>query len=233
MSVSIVIPTYNEKENIGKLIEAIFDLNIDNLCVLVVDDNSLDGTVQIVEKLRSKYPVDILKRTGKRGLGGAYIAGFNQVLKSQTDYIFEMDADFSHRPEDVPKLLRAAQEGYDLVLGSRRIPGGQIQGWNWRRHFSSWGAMSFSRLVLGLKTKDATTGFRCFKRQVLEKINWGEVKSNGYAFQEEVLLLCERMGCRIKEVPITFVDRKLGKSKLGFKDIVEFFIRILYLKFKK
>lgn len=228
----IIIPTYNEKENISRLIKAIFDLKINDLRILVVDDNSPDGTAATVESLKNEYPVEVLKRPSKLGLGSAYIAGFGYALKKQADYIFQMDADFSHRPEDITRLLEAAEAGYDLVLGSRRVPGGKIEGWKGWRHFTSWGATTFSRLLLGLETKDSTTGFRCFSADLLRKIDWVQIKSNGYAFQEEVLYICEKTGCKIKEVPIIFIDRKLGKSKLGLKDIVEFFVRIINLKFK-
>jgi dolichol-phosphate mannosyltransferase len=164
--------------------------------------------------------------------GSAYIAGFKEALRLSADYIFEMDADFSHDPNDIPRLLEAASNA-DLVIGSRKIPGGKVVGWNWRRTLMSNGAMWLSRLLLGLKPHDVTAGFRCFKRQVLETIGLETIKSNGYAFQEELLYRTQMAGFKIAEVPVTFMDRKVGKSKLSKKDIIEFFLIIFKLRFTK
>ncbi|OGH90462.1 MAG: dolichyl-phosphate beta-D-mannosyltransferase, partial [Candidatus Magasanikbacteria bacterium RIFOXYD12_FULL_33_17] len=211
MKTIIVIPTYNEKENIEKLINKIFALNIIGLEILVVDDNSPDGTAQVVKNLQSKYPLHILERASKLGLGSAYIAGFKKALELQADRIFEMDADFSHDPDDLPAILESAKN-YDLVIGSRKIAGGKIIGWGFTRKFMSNGAMWLSRILLGLKAKDVTAGFRCFNSQVLKTLNLDEIKSNGYAFQEELLYKTQKAGFTITEIPVTFIDRREGKS---------------------
>ncbi len=236
----IVIPTYNEAQNIEKLVRAVFKLQIPELEIIVVDDNSPDGTSQIVKNLKSEIlNLQLIERPGKLGLGSAYIAGFKKALELGADYIFEMDADFSHDPEDIPRLLHVchSREGgnpeADLVIGSRKISGGKIIGWGRMRKLISNGAMLVSRSALGLKIKDVTAGFRCFKRKVLEAIRLDKIKSNGYAFQEEMLFRTQKMGFKIAEVPVTFIDRQEGKSKLSKKDIVEFFWIILKLKFAK
>ncbi|PLX29024.1 dolichyl-phosphate beta-D-mannosyltransferase [Candidatus Parcubacteria bacterium] len=226
----LVIPTYNEKENIEKLITKIFALNISELEILVVDDNSPDGTASIVEKLSGQFPIHLLKREGKLGLGSAYIAGFKKALSLGADFIFEMDADFSHDPDDVPRMIEAAQHA-DLVIGSRKIKGGGVIGWGWTRKFMSNGAMWFSRLLLGLKAKDVTAGFRCFRSDVLKTLDLDNINSNGYAFQEELLYKTQKAGFRITEIPVTFIDRQEGKSKLSKKDIIEFFIVMIKLRF--
>jgi len=225
MKTILVIPTYNEKENIEKLITKIFALNISDLEILVVDDNSPDGTANIVERLSNKYDIHLLKREGKLGLGSAYIAGFKKALGLGADFIFEMDADFSHDPDDVPRMIEAAQNA-DLVIGSRKIKGGGVIGWGWTRKFMSNGAMWFSRILLGLKPRDVTAGFRCFRKKVLESIDIEKIKSNGYAFQEELLYKTQKAGFKITEIPVTFVDRQEGKSKLSKKDIIEFIVMI-------
>lgn len=229
MKTIVIIPTYNEKQNIAKLISEIFALQITGLEILVVDDNSPDGTADIAEKLKEKYPVHLIKRAGKLGLGSAYLAGFKKALELKADYIFEMDADFSHDPADIPRMLAAAQQA-DLVIGSRKIKGGKVVGWGWLRKFMSNGAMWFSRILLNLKAKDVTAGFRCFRRQVLESINLDTIKSNGYAFQEELLYRTQKAGFKIKEIPVIFKDRQKGKSKLSKKDIIEFFLVMIKLR---
>jgi len=229
MKTIVVIPTYNERENISRLIQKIAVLGIENLSVLVVDDNSPDGTGDIVLSLAQKYPVELLARPGKQGIGSAYIAGFQHVLSSHPDYIIQMDADLSHDPDDIPRMLEAIQDA-DLVIGSRRVPGGQVVGWGIVRKLMSAGAMWCARAVLGLKTKDVTAGFRCFRASVLEAIPFDQVHSGGYSFQEEMLFLTEQRGFRVREIPVTFVDRQQGKSKLGWGDIFEFFQVLLRLK---
>lgn len=229
MKIAIIIPTYNEKDNIQKLLKAIFDLKILELEIIVVDDDSPDGTAEMVEKLSTAHPIHLIKRPAKLGLGSAYLTGFKKALSLGAEFIFEMDADLSHDPDDIPRLLEAAQNA-DLVIGSRKIKGGKIIGWGWTRKLMSNGAMWFSRLLLGLKTKDVTAGFRLFKRHVLENLHLENIKSNGYAFQEEMLYRTEKAGFRVCEVPVTFIDRQEGKSKLSKKDIVEFFVRMMQLK---
>lgn len=230
MLIYIIIPTYNESENLPKLIKSIAEnLKNYNYKVLVVDDNSPDGTGDLAEALAKNYSVEVLHRAGKLGLGSAYIIGFKKALKNGADLIFEMDADFSHDPTDLPRMIESVSEA-DLVIGSRKITGGKIIGWNFLRHFYSNGAMFLARFILNLKTKDVTAGFRCYKSDVLEKINLNTVESNGYAFQEEMLFRVEKNNFKIKEVPVVFVDRKLGQSKLNKKDIVEFFKTVFKLK---
>ncbi len=228
----IIIPTYNEKENIEKLIKIIFDLKIQDLKILIVDDNSPDGTGKIVENLKNKYSIEVIHRTAKLGLGSAYRLGFKFALEKNADFIFEMDADFSHNPADIPKMLDEAKNNADLVIGSRKIKGGKIIGWNWWRHFCSDGAMLTSRLILNLKTKDLTAGFRCFRAEVLRKINYQTIQSNGYAFQVEMVYKLEKSNFKIQEVPVIFVDREKGKSKLGKKEIIDFFKTIFRLRFR-
>ncbi len=229
----IIIPTYNEKENLPELIQKISkELENYNYKILIVDDNSPDGTGQVAEELKQNYPVDVLHRDKKLGLGSAYLAGFKIALDNGADLIFEMDADFSHDPRDLPKMIKEIKNGNDVVIGSRRVKGGKIVGWNFWRHFCSKGAMFFSRLVLNIKTKDVTAGFRCYKRKVLESIDLDKIKSNGYAFQEEMIYKIEKMNFKIKEIPVIFTDRQKGKSKLNKKDIWEFFVMIFKLRFK-
>jgi len=233
MKIAVVIPTYNEADNVENLTRKIANLGLSDWCLFFVDDNSPDKTAEIIESLSPVFPITLIKRPQKLGLGSAYVAGFKQALDAGAQYIFEMDADLSHDPEDIPKLLQACQNGADLVIGSRKIEGGKITGWNWQRHFMSNGAMFFSRLILKLKTYDVTSGFRCYKRKVLEALNLDNVSAGGYAFQEEMLYLVEKKGFNIKEVPVTFNDRKFGNSKLSRKDIWEFFLIIFRLKFYK
>lgn len=230
MKILTIIPTYNEAQNIEKIIKKVFSLNIPGLEILIVDDNSPDGTSQIVSELRTKNSeLHLITRSGKLGLGSAYIAGFKKALELGADYVFEMDADFSHDPDDIPRLLEATQDA-DLAIGSRKVACGKIIGWGWTRKFMSNGAIWLSRLILGLKAKDVTAGFRCFKRHVLETIKLDEIHSNGYAFQEEMLYRTQKLNFKIAEVPVTFIDRQEGKSKLSKKDIIEFFLIIFKLK---
>ncbi|MFA6486198.1 MAG: polyprenol monophosphomannose synthase [Candidatus Magasanikbacteria bacterium] len=227
----VVIPTYNESENISKLIEQIFFQKIENLELIIIDDNSPDKTAEIVKKLQEIYPIQLIQRASKLGLGSALVAGFLEAISRGADIIIEMDADFSHDPIDIARLIDATARGADLVIGSRKIAGGKIIGWNWWRHFESNGAMYFSRLMLGLNAHDVTAGFRCFKSPILQKINIDKIQSNGYAFQEEVLYRVSRSGCKIVEIPVIFRDRTLGQSKLSRKDVLEFFKIIFKLKF--
>jgi len=231
MKISIIVPTYNEKENLPVLVKKIFDLKIPDLSLLIIDDASPDGTGQIAEELAKKYPLKVIHRQGKLGLGSAYRLGFKKALEQGADLIFEMDADLSHNPYDIPRFIAGTDEA-DIVLGSRRIKGGKIAGWNLWRKFCSWGGAETSRLALGLKVKDPTTGFRCYKKEILEKIPFEKIKSNGYAWQEEILFLAEMYGAKIKEIPITFIDRKKGKSKFSLREVAEFFVTLIKLKFK-
>lgn len=233
LDIWIVIPTYNESANIKKLLGCLFVV-CPQIKILVVDDNSPDKTAGLVESLMKKYSnLHLLRRAGKLGLGSAYRDGFRYALARQAEVIGEMDADFSHKPEDLLKLLSAIEAGADVVIGSRKVKGGQIIGWNWSRKLMSWGAMTTARVVLGLKTKDVTAGFRLYTKNALSKMSWGQIKSDGYAWQEEMIYLCEQANLKIQEVPVIFEDRKFGSSKLGPKQILEFFIIMLRLKFRK
>ncbi|HEX9664364.1 MAG TPA: polyprenol monophosphomannose synthase, partial [Patescibacteria group bacterium] len=189
-------------------------------------------TADEVLRLKGQYPVELIKREKRLGIGSAYLNGFKYALEQGADLIFEMDADLSHQSQAIPQFLKAA-ENADVVIGSRKIPGGQIIGWGLWRQFCSAGAMWFSRLILGLKTRDVTSGFRCYKREALNSFDLSKIKSNGYAFQEELIWLCEKNNCKIKEIPITFIDRQSGKSKLTGRDVAEFFSSMVRLKLDK
>jgi len=230
----VIIPTYKEKENIEKIIRKVFSLSKE-FHILIIEDNSPDGTADIVRKLMIEFSEKLFmeERKGKLGLGTAYIHGFKWALKHTYQFIFEMDADFSHNPKEIPNFIKAIQEGYDVVVGSRRIPDGGILNWGIARNIMSKGAMWFSRLVLGLKTKDVTSGYRCYSQKVIKAINWGQIKSNGYSFQEETIFRCEKMSFKVKEIPIVFRDRVKGKSKLSKTEILNFFLTIIRLRFKK
>ena len=228
------IATYNEKENIERLIVAIFALKINDLSVLVIDDNSPDDTAQIVEQLKNRFSnLMLIERESKLGYGSAQIAGFKTALASGAEVIITMDADHSHNPTIIPNLITAIKDGNDVAIGSRKIPGGKIVGWHWWRHFASTGAMLTSQIILGIATNDLTSGFRAYRRQVLEKIDLEKIKSNGYSFLEELIYLIEKIGFKIKEVPITFTDRLFGKSKLSKREILNFFLNIFKIKFSE
>lgn len=214
-----------------ELIKKIFNQKIENLFVVFIDDNSPDNTAQIINLAKQTHPeISIIQRPKKSGLGSAYIEGFKKALALNADYIFEMDADLSHSPDDIPRLLQACEKGADLAIGSRRIKGGKITGWNCKRHLFSRGAMFLARLMLGLKIKDVTSGFRCYRAESLKKINLEAIKSNGYAFQEEMLFWTQKKEFNIVEIPVIFEDRKKGESKLSSKDILEFFRLMIKLR---
>lgn len=228
----IIIPTYNEKENLIKLLPQIFDLKIEGLNVLVVDDNSPDGTGQLVEEMKAgNLRLDILHRQSKAGLGTAYIAGFKEALKREADYIFEMDADLSHDPKYIPDFLNAIKEA-DLVLGSRYIKNGGVKNWNFfRLQISKFGNI-YARIILGVKIRDLTGGFKCYRRKVLETIGLDDLSSVGYNFQIETTYKTLKSNYRIKETPIIFTDRLVGQSKFNFKIILESFWKVAQLRFK-
>ena len=217
----IVIPTYNEAENIENLIERILLLGIENLDVLIVDDSSPDGTAEIVEKLmQNKSNIHIIKRAKKAGLGTAYVAGFKYAIEKGYDYIFEMDADFSHNPDEIPNFLSKMNE-CDLVIGSRYATGVNVINWPLSRLILSVGANKYTQIITGLPVKDSTGGFKCFRREVLEKINLDDIRSDGYSFQIEVNFKVWKKGFRICEIPIVFTDREAGSSKMSKKIIRE------------
>ncbi|MEJ7828101.1 MAG: polyprenol monophosphomannose synthase [Segetibacter sp.] len=213
----IIIPTYNEKENIADILKAIFSLH-QGYHVLVVDDGSPDGTANIIMGLQKEYCGQLFleQRKGKLGLGTAYIHGFKWSTKKGYEYIFEMDADFSHRPSQLERLYKACKyEGADVAVGSRYVPGGRIENWPWDRRFYSKGGALYTRLITSMPINDPTAGFICYKKEVLETINLNEIKFVGYAFQIEMKFAAWKLGFKIKEVPITFIDRKEGSSKMN------------------
>jgi len=217
----IVIPTYNECENISALLHEIFALEIPELRVIVVDDNSPDGTGNIVTKLSREYPIHLIARPGKQGLGSAYKEGFAKAKELEASCIFEMDADFSHDPKDIPRMTQALKNS-DLVIGSRRVKRSSIVGWNIKRHAFSFIATKVSRIWLGLQPRDVTSGFRVYRTSGLQKIDITKIQSSGYAFQEEMLFYAQKSGLKIREIPVTFTDRTRGKTKLGRSEIVDF-----------
>lgn len=227
---TVVIPTYNEAENIGHLLPQI--LVNPRFRVLVVDDGSPDGTGAIVRKLATDEPrLGLLSRAGKLGLGSAYLAGFRRALDEGADFIFEMDADFSHDPSYLPALLAAAEAGADLVLGSRYVKGGGTTDWGLGRQMISRGGNLYAGIILGLPIADATGGFRCYRRRVLSSLDLSRVRSNGYAFQIEMAYRARRAGFKLVEVPIIFPDRRVGQSKMSRRIVVEALINVWKLRF--
>ncbi len=228
----VVIPTYNEKENIAIILQAIFDLN-DNFHVLVIDDGSPDGTAQIVKDLQAKFPGQLFmeERKGKLGLGTAYIHGFKWAISKGYNYIFEMDADFSHNPRDLPRLYDACKkEGADLAVGSRYVKGGGVVNWPKNRIALSKGASLYTRMITWIPVKDPTAGFMCYTREVLETINLDEIHFVGYAFQIEMKFAAWKLGFTIKEVPIIFQDRTHGASKMNKGIVKEGILGVLKLR---
>jgi glycosyltransferase involved in cell wall biosynthesis len=225
MRTLVIIPTYNERENLETVATAIMGLGVPDLAILVVDDRSPDGTGELADDLGRRYPERIfsLHRTGKLGLGSAYLAGFRFGVERGFEAMCEMDADGSHEPATLKALIAEVARGADVAVGSRHVAGGKIVGWGPHRHFMSNGAIALSRLALGLRTRDVTSGFRCYRRRVVEELLRRPIKSNGYAFQEETLFYCERLGFSVREVPIVFRDRIKGSSKLSWREIVQFF----------
>ncbi|RZN84196.1 MAG: polyprenol monophosphomannose synthase [Winogradskyella sp.] len=230
----VIIPTYNEKENIKAIIEAVFALS-KSFHVLVVDDNSPDGTASIVSKLQSVFneKLHLLSRANKNGLGTAYIDGFKWCLQREYEYVFEMDADFSHNPKDLVTLYQAAKKnGADLVVGSRYIKGVNVVNWPLARILLSYGASLYVRIITGMRIKDPTAGFVCYKRKVLEVINLDEIKFIGYAFQIEMKFKAYKKGFKLVEIPIIFTDRIKGKSKMSGGIISEAIFGVISLKWK-
>lgn len=218
MDIRVIIPTYNEKDNITELVKRILALPV-SAQVIVVDDNSPDGTGQIADELAAQNPrVNVIHRAGKLGLGTAYIAGFKKGLTEGADRLITMDADFSHDPAYIPALVALANY-YHITIGSRYIPQGGVVNWAWQRRFLSWGANTFARAALGLKANDCTAGFRCYHREVLLNIDLDKIFSNGYSFLVEMLFKCQRQGYQVGEIPITFANREHGQSKISHREI--------------
>jgi len=228
----VIIPTYNEKENIVDIIQAIFSLK-ENFYILVIDDSSPDGTADIVRGLQSKYPLQLYleERKGKLGLGTAYIYGFKWAVEKGFRYIFEMDADFSHNPKDLRRLYEACKiEGADVAIGSRYIKGGGTVNWPKDRILLSKGGSLYTRLITWMPVKDTTAGFVCYKKEVLEAINLDEIRFLGYAFQIEMKFAAWKLGFKIKEIPIIFEDRKYGVSKMHKGIVKEGILGVLKLR---
>ena len=228
----VIIPMYNEKENAAAIIEAVLDLPVD-FDVLVVDDNSPDGTAAIVKQKMEQHPgrVHIIERSGKLGLGTAYIAGFHRAINMGYDYVFEMDADFSHNPADLLKLRRAcAEEGADVAVGSRYVSGVNVVNWPMGRVLMSYYASKYVRLVTGMKVADTTAGFACYRREVLETMELDKIRFKGYAFQIEMKFTATKCGFKVVEVPIIFVNRVLGTSKMSSGIFGEALFGVMKLK---
>ena len=226
----VIIPTYNERDNIQNILSAILNLKVDGLNILVVDDNSPDATAEIVEAMARLHPeIHILKRMGKLGLGTAYVAGFKYALEQDYEYIFEMDADFSHDPKDVPRLLQSSEK-YDVSIGSRYSQGVNVVNWPLRRLLLSMGASLYTRLITGLPVRDCTAGFVCYRRHVLQAIDLDNVKSDGYSFQIEMKFKAWKKGFSLGETPIVFIDRRYGESKMSKKIVKEAYLMVWKLK---
>ena len=216
---TVCLPTYNERENLEKMVRA---LEPHGVRVLVVDDNSPDGTGEIADRLAAELDfVSVLHRPQKEGLGPAYLAGFRHALADGAAYVLELDCDFSHDPADVPRLLAACEAGADLALGSRYVPGGGTENWGLTRRIVSWGGSFYARVLLGVRIRDLTGGFKCFRRAVLETLDLDAIHSKGYAFQIETTYRVLRKGFRVVEVPIRFVDRTEGHSKMSRAIVLE------------
>jgi dolichol-phosphate mannosyltransferase len=231
----VIIPTYNEKENVEKMLRTVFALPKE-FHVLIVDDGSPDGTADIVKLLQAEFngKLFIEERQGKQGLGTAYIHGFRWALNRGYDYIFEMDCDFSHNPNDLERLYHAcAKQGNDLSIGSRYCSGGKVKNWPFMRWLMSYFASVYVRMVLWIGVKDTTAGFVCYKRKLLETINLSSIQFVGYAFQIEMKYTAKKLGFKLVEVPITFIDRQLGQSKMSMKIFKEAFWGVWKMRRKK
>lgn len=231
----VVIPTYNEAENIERLLETVFNLGIPDLQVIIVDDNSPDGTGVLAEQLgRERYwgSLEVLHRPGKLGLGPAYLAGFKRALEKGAAYIVEMDADFSHDPATLKRFREAIEEA-EVVVGSRYVAGGSLdKRWTLLRRIISKGGSIYSRAILGLKVHDATAGFKMFRREVLERLPLDQIRSNGYCFQVEIAYLCQKYNFKVKEVPIHFNERVAGVSKMSPRIALEAAWKVWQIRFR-
>lgn len=229
----VIIPTYNEKENIENIINAVFALPV-MFDVLIIDDNSPDGTAAIVERMQKQWDgrLHLLKRSGKLGLGTAYIMGFKWCLNAGYEFIIEMDADFSHPPKKLLELRQACLDGADVAIGSRYVSGVNVVNWPMGRVIMSYYASAYVRIVTGMNVRDTTAGFVCYRRNVLETIDLDKIRFKGYAFQIEMKFTAFKMGCRIKEVPIIFVNRVLGTSKMNSSIFGEAVFGVLQLRIR-
>jgi dolichol-phosphate mannosyltransferase len=231
----VIIPTFNEKENIERMVRKVFSLPV-SFDLLVVDDGSPDGTAQIVKKLQTEFgsKLHLIERKGKLGLGTAYIAGFKYAIQNKFDYVFEMDCDFSHNPDDLVNLYSAcANNGADLAIGSRYVKGGKVVNWPIDRILMSYFASLYVRMILWINIHDTTAGFKCYKRKVLETIDLDSIKFIGYAFQIEMKYKVKKAGFKIIEVPITFTDRTAGESKMSKGIFKEAILGVIQMRFSK
>jgi dolichol-phosphate mannosyltransferase len=230
---TVCLPTYNERENLPRMIEALAGVLRDGDRVLVIDDGSPDGTGEIADQLAGRHAfVDVLHRERKEGLGRAYIAGFHRVLATDAELVLEMDCDFSHDPADVPRLIEAAEGGADLVLGSRYVPGGGTRNWGIVRRAISRGGSIYTALFLRMGVRDPTGGFKCFRRTVLERLSLDAITPRGYAFQIETTYRAKRAGFRVVEIPIVFADREVGHSKMSRAVVLEAIWRVPLLRLR-
>jgi dolichol-phosphate mannosyltransferase len=234
MRATICLPTYNERANLEPMIDALRDVLRDGDRVLVVDDNSPDGTGEIADRLADELGfIDVLHRPQKKGLGPAYLAGFKRALADGAELVLEMDCDFSHDPEAVPRLIAAAEGGADVVLGSRYVRGGRVGNWGLIRRAISRGASLYTALFLQMGVRDPTGGFKCFRRRVLETLDLDAITAKGYAFQIETTYRARQAGFRIVEVPISFVDRTAGHSKMSRTIVLEAIWRVPLLRLRR
>jgi len=233
MGACVCLPTYNELENLEPMVRALLERLGPDDRVLVIDDNSPDGTGELADRLAAEEPrVAVLHRPAKEGLGPAYLAGFRRALDDGAELVLEMDCDFSHNPDDVPRLIAAA-EGADLVLGSRYVKGGRVENWDaWRRFVSRAGSL-YAQVLLQAPVRDLTGGFKCYRREVLERIDLGAVTARGYAFQIETTYRTLRAGFRVVEIPIAFVDREAGSSKMSRSIVLEAIWRVPALRLRR
>ena len=230
----VLIPTYNERENVSAMVDKVFSLPVE-FDILVIDDGSPDGTADIVRERQKDYPdrLHLLCRKGKLGLGTAYLAGFRWGLERDYDYIIEMDCDFSHNPDDLPRLVAAAEEGADVVIGSRYVQGVNVVNWPMSRLLMSYCASIYVRTVTGMPVHDATAGFVCYSRRVLERMDLDKVEMKGYGFQIEMKYSAWKLGSKIREVSIIFIDRVLGQSKMSSSIFGEAFFGVMKLRLRK
>jgi dolichol-phosphate mannosyltransferase len=235
MKTVVVIPTYNEAENLPTITAALLGLGIQGLEILVVDDASPDGTGQVAEDFVQRYPgrFHVIHRQNKLGLGTAYVQGFTWALEKAADFVIQMDADFSHSPEYIPTFLERIKD-FDVVVGSRYVEGGRLdERWGWWRWFLSWWANSiWTRIILGVHSRDATAGFKCWRRSALERIGLERIRSNGYVFQVEMAYVSEKIGLRILEIPIYFEDRRIGQSKMTVPVKFEAAVRVFEIRWR-
>lgn len=236
MTTFVVIPTYNEAENLPAITAELFNLGLEDLQILIVDDDSPDGTGRVADDLSRQYYPDrfhVIHRQGKLGLGTAYVTGFTEAMKRGADTIIQMDADFSHSPSYIPRMLEKIGD-YDVVIGSRYVSGGELdERWGWWRWLLSWWAnVVWTRLILGVRTKDATAGFKCWRSSALQRIGLERITSNGYVFQVEMAYVSEKLNFRILEIPIYFEDRRIGRSKMTVPVKIEAALRVFEIRWR-